>query len=62
MAFICLMMNYLCDVIFKTAATKIGEITFFAYNSASRVDKNEILVSAPMFLRVRNLSIARRNS
>ena len=28
MAFICLMMNYLCDVIFKMAATKIGEIMF----------------------------------
>ena len=26
----------------------------FAYNSASRVHRNEILVSTPMFLRVRN--------
>ena len=47
-------MNYLCDIIFKMAATKIGEITFLPITLASRVDRNEILVSTPIFLRVGN--------
>ena len=50
-------MNYLCDAIFKMAATKMGKIGqnhVFAYNSASRVDRYEIPVSTPIFLRMRN--------
>ena len=52
--FIWLMMYYLCDAIFKMAATEIGKIMFFAYNSASKVDRNEISVPTPIFLRVGN--------
>ena len=48
------MMNYLCDAIFKMTAVEIGKIMFFSYNSASRVDRNEISVSTPIFVRVGN--------
>ena len=49
-------MNHLCDAIFKMAATEIGKIMFLSYNSASRVDRIDISVSTPIFLRFEELN------
>ena len=45
-------MDDLYDAIFKMAAIEISGIT--AYNSVSRIDRDTILVSKPMFMWMRN--------
>ena len=46
-------MDYPCDVIFKMASVKLVNVRF-RYNSASRIDRDKILVSALMFLKMEN--------
>ena len=45
-------MDYLYDVIFKMAASEVKYV--FAYYSASRIDRDNILVSEPMFFWMKN--------
>ena len=51
-------MDYLCDAIFKMAAIEISGITFSPITQVSRIDRDTILVSKPMFMWMRNPMIA----
>ena len=51
-------MDYLWDAIFKMAAT---EITFSPITHVSKIDRDKILVSKPMFMWIRNPMITLKN-